>query len=186
MVEKTTVRIEADASPFNNTLKELEKNADRFAAQLTSGLKSAVVSGKELDDVLRQLALNLASIALDAGLKPLQGLLSEAISGLFGGFFAKGGVPGSITPFANGGVVSQPTFFNAGGSLGLMGEAGSEAILPLKRGSDGKLGVAAAGGASPVNITFNVQATDAASFRKSEAQITGMLARAVARGARTI
>jgi phage-related minor tail protein len=66
-----------------------------------------------------------------------------------------------------------------------MGEAGSEAILPLRRGSDGSLGVAAAGKAGPVNVVFNVTAQDAASFRKSEAQITGMLARAVSRGTRT-
>ncbi len=69
--------------------------------------------------------------------------------------------------------------------LGLMGEAGSEAILPLRRGADGSLGVAAAGGGAPVNVVFNVTAQDAASFRKSEAQITGMLARAVSRGTRT-
>jgi phage-related minor tail protein len=72
-----------------------------------------------------------------------------------------------------------------GGQLGLMGEAGSEAILPLRRGADGSLGVAASTGSTPVNVVFNVTAQDAASFRKSEAQITGMLARAVSRGTRT-
>jgi phage-related minor tail protein len=69
-----------------------------------------------------------------------------------------------------------------------MGEAGAEAILPLRRGADGRLGVAAGGGGggAAVNVVFNVTATDAASFRKSEAQVTGMLARAVARGARSL
>ena len=46
-------------------------------------------------------------------------------------------------------------------------------------------GVAASGGGAPVNVVFNVSAQDAGSFRKSEAQITGMLARAASRGART-
>ncbi len=65
-----------------------------------------------------------------------------------------------------------------------MGEAGAEAILPLKRGSDGALGVAADGGGQPVQVVFNVTAQDAASFRKSEGQIAAMLARTVARGRR--
>jgi phage-related minor tail protein len=50
------------------------------------------------------------------------------------------------TPFADGGVVGGPTCFRwQGGDVGLMGEAGAEAILPLQRGPDGRLGVAAAG-----------------------------------------
>jgi lambda family phage tail tape measure protein len=95
-------------------------------------------------------------------------------------------VPGRIVPFAEGGVVSRPSYFPMGRDIGLMGEAGAEAILPLRRGADGSLGVAASGGAAPVNVVFNVTTSDAASFRKSEAQITGMLARAVSRGARTL
>ena len=65
---------------------------------------------------------------------------------------------GRVTPFANGGVVASPTYFPmAGGNTGLMGEAGPEAIMPLKRGKDGKLGVQAEGGGTTiVNQTINV------------------------------
>jgi phage-related minor tail protein len=60
-----------------------------------------------------------------------------------GAAFAQNG----IQPFAMGGIVTKPTFFKyaKGGEMqnGLMGEAGAEAIMPLKRGADGKLGVAA-------------------------------------------
>jgi tape measure domain-containing protein len=85
--------------------------------------------------------------------------------------FATGGAFGmpSPTPFANGGaftnqVVSQPTFFAmggvGGGGLGVMGEAGPEAIMPLTRGSDGHLGVRAQGSGGSVHhdnrMTFNV------------------------------
>jgi phage-related minor tail protein len=97
--------------------------------------------------------------------------------------FATGGVPGRMTPFAAGGVVSAPTYFPLGGDLGLMGEAGAEAILPLKRGSDGSLGVASAAGQT-TQINFHVTASDAASFARSEGQITAMLARSVGRGRR--
>ncbi|MFZ1680731.1 MAG: phage tail tape measure protein [Rhizobiaceae bacterium] len=186
MADEITIAINADTAPFARALGELEKLSERFGAQLTGALKSAIVSGKSLDDVLRQLALNLAGSALDAGLKPLQALASAFISRLAGGMmpampFAKGG----IVPFAEGGIVSAPTYFPAGGRTGLMGEAGPEAILPLRRTSDGSLGVNA-GATGAIQVTFNVTTPDAASFRKSEAEITAMLARAVLRGRRNL
>lgn len=190
MDDKFTVSINADTAPFAAALSNLEKLSLRFGDQLSGALRSATVSGRSLDDVLRRIGLNLAGMALSQGLKPLGGIASSALGGLFGGLrgivpFARGGVPGSITPFAQGGVVSSPTLFPMGRQTGMMGEAGAEAILPLQRSADGRLGVAASGG-SGVNVVFNVTASDAASFRKSEAQITGMLARAVSRGARSM
>jgi len=184
------VEVRADTRPFEQALRDLEKRSESFGTQLTGALKSAAISGQQLDDVLRQIGLNLASMALDQGLQPLQKLASSMFSKLFGGLadivpFAKGGVPGRVAPFASGGVVSAPSLFPMGRNIGLMGEAGAEAILPLQRSADGRLGVAASGGGAPVNIVFNVTTQDAASFRKSEAQIAGMLARAVSRGART-
>lgn len=76
--------------------------------------------------------------------------------------------------YANGGVVSTPTMFGmSGGRRGLMGEAGPEAILPLKRTSSGKLGVAVAGGGTNavsehVNISnvFNVTGSDVETVRR--------------------
>lgn len=190
MANGVIVKIEADDSSFVSTLKSLEKRADSFGAHLTSALKLATVGGRELEDVLRGLGMNIAGMALGQGLKPLQSLGGSLFQGLMQGLqkalpFAKGGVTGGVVPFASGGVVSSPTYFPNGKNLGLMGEAGAEAILPLRRGADGALGVAAPGGGGAVNVVFNVTAQDAASFRKSEAQITGMLARAVSRGTRT-
>lgn len=188
MAEEVTFEIRADTRPFASALTELSELADGFGRQLTGALRSAIVSGKSLEDVLRNIGLNLASLALSQGLQPLSTLGSSLFSSLIGGLgaalpFARGGV----VPFADGGIVSTPTYFPMGGNLGLMGEAGAEAVLPLRRGADGRLGVAATGAAAAApSIVFNVTAPDAASFRKSEAQITGMLARAVARGARTL
>lgn len=188
MAQDMRVGIYADTEPFVSSLENLERLSQSFGAQLSGALKSAAVSGKSLDDVLRRIGLNLAGMALEQGLKPLQSLAGSLFSGLLSGAmpFAKGGVPGHVVPFAGGGVVSTPSYFPLGRNLGLMGEAGAEAILPLQRGSDGRLGVAASGGGGGVNVVFNVTATDAASFRKSEAQIAGMLTRAVSRGSRFV
>jgi lambda family phage tail tape measure protein len=62
---------------------------------------------------------------------------------------------GNVMAFANGGVVGGPTLFPMANGMGLMGEAGPEAVMPLKRGSDGKLGVASQGGSS-INIVNNI------------------------------
>jgi len=89
----------------------------------------------------------------------------------------------ALTEFAKGGVISAPSYFPLGQGLGLAGEAGPEAIMPLQRGPDGRLGVA--GGGSAINVTFNVTASDARSFVASEAEVSAMLLRAVRRGTRS-
>lgn len=178
MDEDVTVRISADAAPFLDTMRTLTRLSERFGAELTGGLRSAAVSGRSLEDVLRRVALNLAGMALNEGLAPLRNLASGLFSGLFGAM-------GKVTPFAKGGVVAAPTYFSTGAGTGLMGEAGAEAILPLRRGADGRLGVASAN-AAPVNVVFNVTTPDVGGFARSEAQITAMLARAAARGSRRL
>lgn len=184
-----TVGINLDTSAFDTAMGQLESESKSLGTALTGSLRQAAVQGRDLEGVLKSLALRISAIALSAGLKPLETMLGNAASGLAGSLgsalgFAKGGVPGAVTPFADGGVVRTPTFFPTGGGLGLMGEAGTEAVLPLSRGSDGRLGVATGGAQQPAPVVFNVSTPDAASFRKSEAQITTMLARAVGRGRR--
>ena len=77
-----------------------------------------------------------------------------------GGFFADGGAfsgGSQIQAYADGGVVGSPTYFGmSGGKTGLMGEAGPEAILPLKRGANGKLGVQMEGNGGGVTINQNI------------------------------
>ena len=106
------------------------------------------------------------------------GSIFSMFSGFFGGgssprwdLNANGGVYSSPSLSAySGQVVSRPTPFRFASGAGLMGEAGPEAILPLKRGRDGKLGVQAGGG-NPVNITVNVSGNSSAQdVRRSAAQ----------------
>ncbi|MNU00314.1 hypothetical protein D3C72_2434070 [compost metagenome] len=59
--------------------------------------------------------------------------------------------------------------------------------MPLSRGPDGRLGVRAAGGSSrPLSVVVQVSTPDAESFRRSEAQVSAAIARAVARGSRAL
>lgn len=194
-----SVTVDLDAAAALSVLDDLESRSASFGRALTSALKGATTGGKGLEEVLRGVGLRLTDIALSSGLKPLETMLGNAAGNLIGslsaGFgsalsgggvsaFAQGGVPGRVTPFAEGGVVAAPTYFPMAGWTGLMGEAGAEAILPLKRGADGALGVAAEGGGGTTVIHFQVTASDAASFARSEGQITAMLARSVGRGRR--
>lgn len=83
------------------------------------------------------------------------GFLQGLIGGFLGMSFANGGAfqGGNVIPFANGGVVNKPTLFPMANGAGLMGEAGPEAIMPLKRGPSGRLGVEMSGaGGSSVSI----------------------------------
>ena len=100
--------------------------------------------------------------------------------------FEKGGAfsQGRVTPFANGGIVSGPVVFPIRGGMGLMGEAGPEAIMPLARGANGKLGVQAQGGAGPINVVMNIQTPDAQGFQRSQSQIAAQMSRVLARGTR--
>lgn len=161
-------------------LERIEDLADGVARSLSNAFRGAVTDGKSLRSVLGDIAETFADIALKAAFKPLGDLAGGLVEGLFAA--ANPALQG-VTPFAKGGVIASPAYFPLSGRLGLAGEAGPEAIMPLRRGPDGRLGVASAGGGT-VNVTFNVTAADARSFVASEAEVSAMLLRAVRRGGR--
>jgi phage-related minor tail protein len=185
-----TVVIDADTSPLQQQLADAARLGTRFSNTLGNAFVDIALRGKGLGDVLRSLTLSLSELALKAAFKPLTDALGGSLAGLVtgGDAFAKGGVvPGPMpVPFAAGGVISSPISFPlAGNQLGVAGERGAEAILPLTRGPDGSLGVQANAGGG-VNVTFNVSTPDAASFQRSETQLAALLARAVAQGQRNL
>lgn len=181
-----------EAERLRAAMEDVRSTSRDAAGVLSRGLRQALVDGRSLEQVLRSAALSLSNRALSAALAPVEQGISSGISGLAGQLFsglASGFSGGGILPFAKGGVVAAPGYFPLPGggadALGLMGEAGAEAVLPLSRDASGRLGVAAGGGgqATP-QIVFNVEARDAESFARSEAQIATMVARAVGRGRR--
>ncbi|HGM7029115.1 TPA: phage tail tape measure protein [Serratia liquefaciens] len=124
---------------------------------MENALTSFVTTGKAgFKDFTLSILADLAKIALRMA-------MSQGLQSLFGAFGAgAGNNPGAVPMFANanggvysspslsaysGQVVNKPTYFAFAKGAGVMGEAGAEGIFPLKRGRDGKLGVAAIGGA---------------------------------------
>jgi phage-related minor tail protein len=189
-VASLSVRVGADTSDARQKLKELERLGDAFGKRISGAFEDAVFSGDSFGETLRTLAFDLSRLALRGALQPLTGAVSDMFAGALGGLtpFAKGGVVGGAMPqpFARGGVIASPVAFPLGGGrTGLAGEAGPEAIMPLARGSDGRLGVRSQGGGA-VTITVNVSTPDAESFRRSESQVAAMLSRAVSRGQRNL
>jgi phage-related minor tail protein len=186
-------------SSADDDLRKLEKrqhdlvlNSNKFAAAMTNAFTQAISGGKQLDDVLKGLALRLSDMVLKASLQPVMqsiaGGLTSGVDKIFAGVFGGGGVKaaqGVVKPFAAGGIIGTPTYFPlTAGGVGLAGEAGPEAILPLARGADGRLGVAASGGGA--NVMVQIVTPDIDGFRRSEVYLAGQIARAVARGRRDL
>lgn len=126
---------------------------------LESSLTSFVQTGKmSFEDLANSIIEDLIRIAIRAS---ITGPLAQAMGGMMGGMFtaqALGGVwQGGVQKFATGGLVVRPTFFGTSSGMGVMGEAGPEAIMPLARTGSGHLGVRTAGGGQQqVNVAVNV------------------------------
>lgn len=142
---------------------------------------SAIRGSENLGDAMRNLLQDIGAVivkafimkALFGGLGGLGGSVGTPASAVgldnwvgAKSIFGKGGVfdSGQLTAFASGGIVNKPTLFPFASGVGLMGEAGAEAIMPLKRTSSGDLGVQAEGGGGTTNITMNINAVDSRSF----------------------
>lgn len=189
-VETWDVRINADTRDFEEKMRGATRIGNQFSTSLINAFEGIAIKGRGLGDVLKSLALNLSQIVLKAALKPLTAGLGDVVQGLLGGglAFAKGGViqRGAPVPFASGGVIASPIAFPmAGGLTGIAGEKGPEAIMPLTRGADGRLGVVARGGGG-AGITINIQTPDVESFRRSQSQVAAMITRAAALGNRNL
>lgn len=171
-----------DLTSTKHLLDQIGASGERVGKILASGFGAAATSGRSFNETLLTIGQSMARLALREGARSLADGLANSLSGVFSNAF--NGAQ-QVTPFADGGVVASPTYFANGGSMGLMGERGAEAVMPLARGPDGRLGVVSQGAQErPVSVTVNIAAQDIESFRRSEAQLTSALARAVARGQR--
>jgi phage-related minor tail protein len=191
-----TATFQAELQSLQGTMLYTGREVSSMSRSLGSGLRRAfdgvVFDGMRLSDALKNVARSMVDTAYNTAMRPVQNAIGSSIMGgvnsMLSGLlpFQQGGVisQGRVTPFARGGVVRGATTFPMRGGTGLMGEAGPEAILPLQRGADGRLGVSGAGGASTVNVTMNISTPDVQGFRRSQSQIAAEMGRALARGQR--
>lgn len=191
-----TAAFDAELGRMRESMIFTGREVGSLSKSIGGGLRRAfdglVFDGMKLSDALRQVAKSMAVSVYGVAMKPVQeavgGAVAGGLNGLLSGLFPfeKGGSfsQGRVMPFARGGIVASPTMFPMRKGRGLMGEAGPEAIMPLTRGADGRLGVQAQGGGRPVNIVMNVTTPDVQSFARSQSQIAAQLARALGRGDR--
>ena len=154
-------QMQSKLKSFNDSIKTIQESMADVVVKGIKGMEDALVNfvmtGKlNFKNLANSIISDMARIAIQQTItKPF----TNFISGIFGSANGNAFVDGKVQKYAYGGVVNKPTIFPMANGLGLMGEAGyPEAILPLKRGSNGKLGVQSTGG-SVGNIVVNVDAS---------------------------
>ncbi|MGR3516909.1 phage tail tape measure protein [Sulfitobacter pontiacus] len=186
---------DAELRRMRSALAATGKDVATLEKGLSRGLRRAfdgvAFDGMKLSDALSTVARSMVNTTYNAAMKPVSdhvgGLISQGVGSLVQGIlpFADGAPfsQGRVMPFAQGGIVSTATGFGMRGGMGLMGEAGPEAIMPLARGPDGKLGVK--GGASGgTTVVMNITTPDVQGFQRSQSQIAAQLSRALNAGNR--
>lgn len=155
-------------SGLSGQMERLDQLAAQFGKSLSRALSSGIAQGRSFDDILRGLGQRLIDISLRAAFQPIE----SSISGLIGGLGS------SLTNLFTGGG-------SGGGDLlsGFFGGASGPAAIP---GLSGFFSGAAPSAAAGVIVNMAVTTPDADSFRRSEAQLSASLARAVARGQRAL
>lgn len=171
----------------NEKIKEGKTLAEELGLTFTSAFEDAVSSGGDFSSVLKGLEQDIIRLIMRMTVtEPLlkafkdSGGASGIISSI-GSYFSSSSAT-TVTPSANGNVysspslsaysgqiVSKPTMFAFASGAGVMGEAGPEAIMPLKRGKDGKLGVSTDGGGVVVNVINNTGA-ETSTKKRSDGQ----------------
>jgi len=168
--EHMTTKLKA----FKDSIKTVEEGMADVVIKGIKGMEDALVdfvmTGKlSFKDLARSIIADMARIAIRA-------MIIKPIMSAFG--FAKGGVIDSgqqIKAYAKGGVVTKPTLFPMANGMGLMSEKGPEAIMPLKRGKDGRLGVEAQGGGTTNNIVVNVDSSGTETSGDQEGKMLGQV-----------
>lgn len=175
---------------------DIKTFTNSWISDLREGIVDAIMDFNSLGDTLQNLGKQLERMVLQLllfGQDGKGGLLGGAMGGI-GNWLLKGlgGIVGSkngnifdqrgLVAFANGGIVNKPTLFPFANGTGLMGEAGPEAIMPLHRDGQGRLGVAVAASAQSGGETvtyspvINVNVENNGSGEMSEDQANAMSA----------
>ena len=153
-------QMQSKLATFTDSIKTVQESMADVVVKGVKGMEDALVTfvttGKlSFRSLANSIIADMARIAIQQMItKPFTNFLD----GLFGNANGNAFVDGKVEKYAYGGIVKKPTLFPMANGMGLMGEAGAEAILPLRRGSNGKLGVQSTGGGFG-NINVSVDAS---------------------------
>lgn len=190
-LSRATERFANELERAEKQTQRTDRMGVQMGMSFASAFEDAILDGKRFSEVLQALERDIARIILRTAVtgpaaEAIAGAVSGGVRSIMSGVTTSGGsaggtyngvpysavpnangnafIGGNVIPFANGGVVSSATMFPMARGMGLMGEAGPEAIMPLQRGADGKLGVRAAGGGQAgvvINQTITIDARGA-------------------------
>ena len=205
--EKTGAKHNQVLSGMKDALTDYQKKVNDVAGNVKNAMSNAfqgmedalvnfVMTGKlAFSDLARSIIQDMARIVIQQSImKPFTNFISGILP------FGNGGVTApindiqsqvytaangavmennSMQKYAYGGIVSRPTTFAMSSGLGLMAEKGAEAIMPLKRHSNGKLGVEGGGGTTTVNVSVNAGNTTAQGNNPKAQQLGKMIGNAI-------
>jgi len=171
--------------PINQVMAGAQAIGEAFSTSFKGLIDGSMSAQEAMAGFFKSIANHFLDMASQMIAKYIEmqiiGLAQKFLPGMFGGIFGASGPPdfsgsaisvpnqysysangnvfaqNGIVPYAMGGIVDRPMVFPFAKGIGLMGEAGPEAIMPLKRGADGRLGVAGGGGGT--SVTVNVDAS---------------------------
>jgi len=196
-MEELKKSLEDLQNPIKQVMAGAQAIGDAFSTSFKGLIDGSMSAQEAMAGFFKSIANHFLDMASQMIAKYIEmqiiGLAQKFLPGMFGGIFGASGPPdfsgasvsvpnqysysangnvfaqNGIVPYAMGGIVDRPTLFPFAKGIGLMGEAGPEAIMPLKRGADGRLGVAGGGGGS-TNVTVNVDASGNASVQGDQSQ----------------
>ena len=184
-----TMALDEQQKVLDKAKEQQKEIGDLISSSMEGAFMSIVDGTKSVKDAFKSMAASVISeLYRILVIKKIVAATTSFFGFADGGVFSGGSVVpsakgnafygGNVIPFAKGGVVSSPmTFPMTGGKTGLMGEAGPEAIMPLKRGKGGKLGVVAENNGNVViHQNFNFSANGDESVKKIIAQAAPQIA----------
>lgn len=143
---------------LSGQMSTLENVTAQFGRTLSRSLAQGIAQGKSFEDILQGMGDKLIRMSLNTAFQPLE----SVVNGLFG---ALSGSASNLVSGVLGGT-------SGGGLTGVFGGAGLAASAPAAQ--------------APMTVNMTISTPDAESFRRSEAQVSAALARAVARGQRSL
>lgn len=166
-----------------DTTKEIESvnmTVKDFGSAWGEAARDVGIAGESIEQTAENLFKRLQSIAFDFFItRQVTGFMTSAFgagAGMFGfgGGARNGGMfdQGSVVPFGDGGITEGPELFPMSGRrVGLRGEAGREAVVPLPNGREIPVRMEGGRGGQITNVNMTVYAKDAKSFDETERQM---------------